>query len=142
MLIKQLSVFIENKKGRLSTVTGLLRDHHIDIRALSVADTKDFGIVRLIVTDTDKALEVLKDANCMLKVSHVIGIGVADQPGGLATVMDVLREGGITVEYMYAYVSRIADTAFVILRADDNQKAAELLQAKGVQLLSSADVCG
>ena len=120
----------------------MLRDHYIDIRALSVADTKDFGIVRLIVTDTDKAFEVLKDANCMLKVSHVIGIGVADQPGGLATVMDMLREGGITVEYMYAYVSRIADTAFVILRADDNQKAAELLQAKGVQLLSSADVCG
>lgn len=87
MLIKQLSVFIENKKGRLSTVTGLLRDHHIDIRALSVADTKDFGIVRLIVTDTDKAFEVLKDANCMLKVSHVIGIGVADQPGDRKSVV-------------------------------------------------------
>ena len=142
MQIKQLSVFIENKTGRLSTITGMLRDNHIDIRALSIADTKDFGIVRLIVTDTDKAYEVLKEANCMLKVANVIGIGVADQPGGLAAVMDLLRDGGITVEYMYAYVSRIEDTAFVILRADNNQKAAELLQANGVKLLSAEDVCG
>ena len=140
MLMKQLSIFLQNKPGRLSAVTKFLQDNQIDIRALSIADTKDFGIVRLIVNNPDKAKEVLSEADCMLKISHVIAIGVADQPGGLHTVMNVLFENKIGVEYMYAFVSRTEDTAYVILRADDNQRALQVLEANKIKILTQEDV--
>ncbi|MBQ8906747.1 MAG: ACT domain-containing protein [Ruminococcus sp.] len=140
MLIKQLSIFLENKPGRLTAVTRSLSEAGIDIRALSIADTKDFGIVRLIVSNPDKAKEALAEANCMIRVNHVIAIAVEDRPGGLANVLEMLVENKIGVEYMYSYVSRTADTAYVILRADDNKRAEALLSEQGVKLLSPEDV--
>lgn len=140
MLIKQLSIFIENKPGRLTAITKRLSECGIDIRALSIADTKDFGIVRLIVSNPEKAKEVLAEANCMFRINHVIAIAVEDRPGGLSSVLEILGENKIGVEYMYAYVSRTADTAYVILRADDNKRAEEILSEQGVHLLSPEDV--
>lgn len=140
MLIKQLSIFLENKPGRLTAVTRRLKESGIDIRALSIADTKDFGIVRLIVSDPEKAKEALQETNCMMRVSHVLAVGVADRPGGLCEVMEILCDNKIGVEYMYAFVSRTADTAYVILRADDNKRAEEVLTAAGIRILDANEV--
>lgn len=140
MLIKQLSIFLENKPGRLTAVTRSLRENGIDIRALSIADTKDFGIVRLIVSNPEKAKDALAEANCMIRINHVIAIAVEDRPGGLGDVLEMLGENQIGVEYMYAYVSRTAETAYVILRADDNKHAEAILSEQGVKMLSAEEV--
>ena len=140
MTIKQLSVFVENKQGRLSEITGILQDTGVDIRALSLADTTDFGILRLIVDKEEAAEAALRGAG--FTVSLTIAIGVSDRPGGLAEAMAVLRDGGISVEYMYAFISRRKDTAYVILRVDDNARAAELVQGAGFSVLREADIEG
>lgn len=141
-MIKQLSIFLENKRGRLSTLTRILKENHVDIRALSIADSKDYGIVRLIVDDTETACNVLIQADFMLKLSEVIAIGVSDCPGGLAAVMDLMHENSIDVEYMYAFVSRTANTAYVVLRADDNQHAETVFAKNGISLLSPEEIGG
>ncbi|MDR0903744.1 MAG: acetolactate synthase [Ruminococcus sp.] len=139
MLIKQLSVFVENKKGRLSAITDILRQGGIDIRALSVADTKDFGILRLIVNDVDKAYAALKGGDCLVSLTDVIAVQIKDKPGGLADAMDLLTEAGISVEYMYAFISKSEGAASVILRVDDNQKAINVLSAK-FKILTQAEI--
>ena len=140
MTVKQLSVFVENKQGRLSEITGILHDTGVDIRALSLADTTDFGILRLIVDKEEAAEAALRGAGFTVSLTPVIAIGVADRPGGLTQAMMVLRDGGISVEYMYAFISRTADTAYVILRVDDNQKAVELVQKAGFSVLTDAEI--
>lgn len=140
MLIKQISIFVENKPGRLSGITRLLKENDIDIRALSIADTKDFGILRLIVSNPDKAVEVLKTHDCMVSLTSVIAVGISDKPGGLADVMDTLYAYNISVEYMYAFISKEADKAYVILRADSNDKALEALAEKDYTILTSTQV--
>lgn len=139
-MIKQISIFVENKAGRLKAMTNILKDNNIDIRALSIADTKDFGILRLIVNDPDKACGVLKDAECTVTITNVLAVGVDDNPGGLAKVMDTLYENSISVEYMYAFVSKSEDVAYVILRVADNKKAAEILENAGIKLLTSQEI--
>jgi hypothetical protein len=139
MLIKQLSVFVENKKGRLSAITDILRKNNIDIRALSVADTKDFGILRLIVDDYQKAYDALKSEECLVSLTNVIAVSITDKPGGLADAMDILTEAGISVEYMYAFISKSAGAASVIFRVEDNDKATEVLSGK-FKLLSQSEV--
>ena len=140
MSIKQISIFVENKPGRLSAVTQLLSEHGIDIRALSIADTKDFGILRLIVNNPDKACEVLKEADCTVSITNVIAIGINDKPGGLAAAMDVLYSANISVEYMYAFISKTDNEAYVILRVQNNEVAASALEEKGFKVLSPEDV--
>ncbi|MDR0943764.1 MAG: acetolactate synthase [Ruminococcus sp.] len=139
MLIKQLSVFVENKKGRLSAITDILRQSEIDIRALSVADTKDFGILRLIVNDVDKAYTALKNGECLVSLTDVIAVQITDRPGGLADAMDILSSAEISVEYMYAFISKSDGLASVILRVDDNQKAQNVLSDK-FKLLTQAEI--
>jgi hypothetical protein len=139
MLIKQLSIFVENKKGRLSAITDLLRKSGIDIRALSVADTKDFGILRLIVNDVEKAYSALKGGDCLVSLTDVIAVQIEDKPGGLADAMDLLYSAEISVEYMYAFISKCAGVASVILRVDDNKKAVDVLSAK-FKLLTQAEI--
>lgn len=136
MYIKQISIFIENKPGRLLSITRILEQNQIDIRALSVSDTKDFGILRLIVSDPDKACEVLRQAECTVTLTEVIGIGIKDRPGGLAEAVDVLDSKNINIEYMYAFISRTDETAYVILRVEDNAKAVAALNAKGISVIS------
>lgn len=140
MFIKQISVFVENKAGRLAEITGLLERNNIDIRALSIADTRDFGILRLIVNDPDTAEKVLKDAGFTVSLTQVIAIGVNDEPGGLASAMKTLYENKISVEYMYAFISRTDKTAFVILRVEDNEKAIEVLEKFHIKVLTSEDL--
>ena len=140
MTIKQLSVFVENKQGRLSEITGILQGAWVDIRALSLADTTDFGILRLIVDKEDVAEAALRGAGLTVSLTPVIAAGIADRPGGLAEAMALLRDGGISVEYMYAFISRRKEMAYVILRVDDNGKAAELLQKAAFPLLTEEEI--
>jgi hypothetical protein len=139
MLIKQLSVFVENKKGRLSAITDILRKNNIDIRALSVADTKDFGILRLIVNDYQKAYDALKLEDCLVSLTNVIAVSITDKPGGLADAMNLLTDADISVEYMYAFISKSAGEASVIFRVENNEKAVEVLSGK-FKLLTQSEV--
>ena len=142
MIIKQISVFVENKAGRQAEITTLLAEAGVDIRALSVADTNDFGILRLIVNDPDKAEEMLKEHGYTVALTKVLAIGIHDQPGGLAAPMKTLFEHHISVEYMYAFISKSVDTAYVILRVEDNERAAQVLQESGVKLVPEDEVYG
>ena len=140
MTVNQLSVFVENKQGRLSEITSILQQNQVDIRALSIADTTHFGILRLIVDKPAQAETALKEAGFTVSLTPVIAIGVADRPGGLAEALALLRDGGISVEYMYAFVSRKKDSAFVILRVDDNGKAVELMKNGGFSVLRESEI--
>jgi len=140
MLIKQISVFLENKSGRLAEVTKILGENNIDISALSIADTTDFGILRLIVNNPDMAEKVLKENEFTVSTTNVIGIAVEDKPGGLNKALSVLEKSDIGIEYMYAFVGKAADEAMVIIRVDDSDKAIETLQNNGIKVLSSESV--
>jgi len=140
MLIEQLSIFVENKPGRMAEITKLLEDNSIDIRALSIADTRDFGIMRLIVNNPSKAEKIFKDSGCTVSLTNVIAIGVEDKPGGLAKAMGVLFHNEISVEYMYAFISRTDDMAFVILRVEDNESALKALDKNGIRILKSSEI--
>ncbi|MBE6839223.1 MAG: ACT domain-containing protein [Ruminococcus sp.] len=140
MFIKQLSVFVENKPGRLTEVTRILGEAGVDIRALSIADTRDFGILRLIVNDPDKALAILKEKSYSVTLTNVIAVGINDTPGGLNKAMEILYANNISVEYMYAFISKTDDIAYVILRVDSNEKAISALEENNFSLLTSKDI--
>ena len=135
MQIKQLSVFIENEPGRLADITEVLSSHNIDIRAISVADTSDFGILRIIVDKPDEAVAVLKEAGMTVSLSKVIAVGIGDITGEFSRAIRILADAKIGVEYVYAFVSRDKGKAYVIIRADDGNKAAEVLSQNGVEIL-------
>ncbi len=126
MKIKQISVFVENKSGNLADVTGLLASNKIDIGALSLADTTDFGIVRMIVSDTQKAVDILKSKGFAVKCTEVTAIAVEDVPGGLSKILEEMKEKNIAVEYMYAFVGKSESCAMVVMRVSDPD-AAELI---------------
>ena len=140
MPIKQISVFIENKAGRLADITAVLEKAGVDIRALSVADTTNYGILRLIVSDPDQAEEALKNAGMTVSITTVLGIGIPDVPGGFSRAIQVLSDGGISVEYAYAFITPRVGTAYVIIRVEDNERAAEVLQAKGISLINQDEI--
>jgi hypothetical protein len=140
MKVEQLAVFLENKSGRLAAIAKTLSDNSINIRALSVADTADFGILRLIVDDTDKATRVLKEKGFTVGMADVIAVEVADRPGGLARVLAVLHEAGLNVEYMYAFVQKSLENAVLIFRFDDPDMAITILQNAGIRILTSQEV--
>lgn len=132
MLIDQVSVFVENQEGRLAAVTELLADAGVDILALSIADTTDFGILRIVVDDTEKAVKVLRDNDRIVKVTEVLGVKMDNQPGVFAKVVRLLADNGIGIEYTYAYAAgRGADSAALVLRVGDNEKATEILKNAG-----------
>ena len=137
MTINQLSVFIENKRGRLAEITKILKENGVDIRALSIADTKEFGILRLIVNDAQKEADVLKEDGFTVSLTKVVAIGIDDRPGGLAAAMEVLRDNEISVEYMYAFISRSEDTAYVILRVANNEEAVRIFTENGFKVMCS-----
>ncbi len=139
MLIKQLSVFVENKKGRLSEILGVLSDNNIDISALSIADTSEFGILRMIVSDPETAKQKLRESGVIVKTSDVIGMIVDDKPGALAKDIQLLSENGVTVEYTYAFLSRNHDNALVVLRTDDNEKTEKILSENKIGMASPSD---
>ena len=135
MLIKQISVFVENAPGQLSEVTKVLGDNGIDMSALSLADTSEFGILRLIVDKPEAAALALKEAGLTVSITNVIAVGIDDTPGAFSVPMRILADAGIDVEYMYAFISRDTKKAYVILRVADNDVATKVLLDKGVTLL-------
>ncbi len=140
MLIQQLSVFVENQPGQLAETTAVLHRKGIDIRALSLADTTDFGILRLIVSAPEQAMQALEEVGITVTITNVIAIGVPDEPGGLSQALAKLSSHGVSVEYMYAFIGRTSNTAYVILRPDDTQKALAVLEQCGIQTLSAQEI--
>jgi hypothetical protein len=139
--IRQISVFVENKQGRLSAIIRILKDNGINIRAISIADTKDFGILRLIVSDPDLACEKLREQKCTVTITEVVAIEIQDELGMLSSVMDILAEDKVNVEYMYAFLSKSDNKASIILRVDDNVKASEAFKKAGVIQLTENNIC-
>jgi len=135
MKVEQISIFIENKSGRLAEITRILGEAYINIRALSLADTSDFGILRLIVNKVEQAKTVLKEKGFTVNKTEVVAVEVPDQPGGLSAILQVLDREQINVEYMYAFVERCGGNAVIIFRFDDIDKAINTLTANGIRIL-------
>ena len=142
MKVEQISVFLENKSGRLSEVTRILGAGGINLRALTLADTTDFGILRLIVNDNKRAVELLKQNGFTVGTTEVVAVEIPDRPSGLADVLDLLGSAAINVEYMYAFVEPRAGSAVVIFRFDEPEKAIAALQKSGVAILPGEKVYG
>ena len=142
MQIQQLSIFVENKSGRLAEITEALANANVDIRALSIADTSNFGILRLIVDKPEQAVAILKEKHLTVLLTNVIAVGINDQPGEFAKAMRVLANNNIGVEYMYAFISRAKGKAYVIIRAEQDQKALEVLEAGGITILTAEEFYG
>ena len=140
MKVEQISVFLENKAGRLAEVTRILGEAGINIRALSLADTTDFGILRLIVDRYDRAREILKEKGFTVGKTEVVAAEVPDRPGGLASVLQVLAQAGINVEYMYAFVQHSGKNAVIIFRFDELEEAIHLLQKEGIHIYKGEEV--
>ena len=140
MSIKQLTVFVENKQGAVIPITEILSENNINIRALSIAETEDFGILRLIVNDVDAAEKMLKEAGYLIKVTDVVGVKIGDAPGKLTEALKVLSENKINLEYLYAFMARTEKHAYVVLRVADNAHAEKALEEAGFHLISDADV--
>ncbi|GBE00355.1 hypothetical protein BMS3Abin07_02406 [bacterium BMS3Abin07] len=140
MKVEQISIFLENKSGRLTEVTGILAENGINIRALSLADTADFGILRIITNDTEKAKKVLKDNGFTVGKNEVVAIEVPDRPGGLSGILRALAGQDINVEYMYAFVQKSGENAIIIFRFDEIEKAISTLQKAGVRILRGEEV--
>jgi hypothetical protein len=140
MKVKQLSIFMENRAGRLAEVVRLLGTSGINIRALSLADTSDFGILRLIVSNVDKALKILREAGHTVSLTDVVAVEVPDQPGGLSSVLEPLRAAGVNVEYMYAFVEKATDKAVVIFRFENLDAALGILTKAHISVLPADTV--
>jgi len=138
MKVEQLSIFLENKPGGLEQVTRILKDAEINIRTLSLADTTDFGILRLIVNDVDAAALVLKTQGLRVSRTTVVAVEVPDRPGGLHGILEVLSRNGINIEYLYAFVEKSGRNAVIIFRFDDPDTAIEVLQKNGLTVLPGA----
>ncbi|MGB9588764.1 MAG: ACT domain-containing protein [Armatimonadota bacterium] len=140
MKVKQLSIFLENQSGRLAEVMGTIGTEGVNIRALSLADTSGFGILRLIVNDVSKAKSALQNKGFTVSETDVIAVEVPDRPGGLASILDVFAERGINIEYMYAFVEKSSENAVVIFRIENVDEAVKALQSRGVRILSAEEV--
>jgi hypothetical protein len=137
MRVEQISVFLENKAGRLAEVTRILAETGVNIRALSLADTSDFGILRLIVNDNNKAKEALKKHGFTVGKTDVVAVEVEDRPGGLHKILDSLFQANVNVEYMYAFVQQSGSNAVIIFRFDNLEEAVKVLQANGVTVIEA-----
>ncbi len=140
MAIKQLSIFVENREGTLVTVTDTIAKAGVDIRAMSVADTNDFGIFRLIVTDIAKAKQALDAANAFVSITEVVAVALEDKPGSLAQVVKILADNNINIEYMYAFITVSKQFAYVVLRVEDNVVTEKILSENGVKLVTEEDM--
>lgn len=140
MTISQLSIFAENKPGALVEIIDVLGNADIDIRAMSIADTSDFGIMRLIVNDVEKAKKALDEIGCVVSETPVIAAAVSDRPGALADIMKLLAQNGINIEYMYAFVTISKQHAYTVLRVEDNSRAGKILEENGIKLVTKEDI--
>ena len=136
MATKQISVFLENKSGRLGEVTRILGEGEINLRAMSIADTADFGILRLIADNSDRALKILDSNNFTAKVTDVLAVEVPDKPGGLAQVMKVFSENDVNIEYLYVSLERNKDNAVIIFKVENIELGAKVLEENSFNLVS------
>lgn len=136
-MVPQLSVFLQNKSGKIAAITRALSDHQIDIRALSIADTTDFGILRMLVSDIQKAKQVLTGQNCILSVNDVVVVAVPDRTGGLAEVLSLLAEAKVDIEYMYSLIGREDNMADMVFRVSDEATFRTVLQQHGLQTITA-----
>lgn len=140
MFIKQLSVFVENKHGRLESIIDALGKNNVNIRALSIADTTDFGVLRIIVDDNLRAKEALDEVGVISKTTDVIAVYIDDRTGGLHSILKIVSEAGISVEYMYAFLGRTEGKALMVLKADDEAGAKKILEESGVKIASPKEI--
>ncbi|MCX7913407.1 MAG: ACT domain-containing protein [Thermodesulfovibrionales bacterium] len=140
MKVEQISIFVENRSGRLAQVTKVLADADINIRALYLAEAGDFGVLRLIVNDTEKAVKVLKENGFTVSKTEVVAIAVPDRPGGLAKILNKIKDYGVNVEYMYAFIEKSTENAIVIFCFDESNKAVDILKREGVKILRGEEV--
>jgi hypothetical protein len=140
MIVKQISIFLENRRGRLAELIQLLGENKINIRAISLADTSDFGIVRMIVNDTERAYQIVKGSGHTVSRNDVIAVEVQDKPGGLAAVLGILQESGLNVEYLYGFLEKKTDKAIMILRFEETDEALKVLKKAGASLLSDQEL--
>ena len=140
MSLKQVTVFVENKPGALVAITDTLAAHNVNLRALSIADTQEFGILRLIVNDTATALSTLSAEGYLINTTDVVGVKIGDEPGKLSKALQVLDEAGINMEYLYAFMARTEKHAYVVLRVADNAAAEAALEKAGFHIITDADV--
>ena len=139
MTINQISVFLENKSGRIAEVTRVLAEAGINLRAMTIADTADFGILRIIANNYEKAREVLEANEFTTRVTRVLGIEVSDEPGGLYKIMKLFKDNGVNIEYLYAFLSSSGQGAYVVLRVADNAAAEKTLTDAGYNILADED---
>ena len=132
-MIKQISIFVENKFGRLAKIIEILGKSGIDISALSIADTTDFGVLRLIVNEPEKAVGVLKENGVIAKITDVIGVAIDDRPSGLSEILNVLTESEIVIDYMYAFVGKTHGKAMMVVKTDNMPKTAEVLKSRNIE---------
>lgn len=140
MALKQLTVFVENKQGTVVSVTDTLAAHNVNLRALSIAETEGFGILRLIVDNEEAAKKVLAEEGYLIKITEVVGVKIGDAPGKLTEALRVLNKADINMEYLYAFMARTEKHAYVVLRVQDNVKAETVLEQAGYHIITEADV--
>ena len=140
MKVRQVSIFLENRSGRLAKISTALGAADINIRAMSLADTSDFGILRLIVTDAEKAVEILKDHGFTVRITEVVAVAIPDIPGALGNLLSIMEHVGLNVEYMYAFIQKSLDEAILIFRFDDLDKALETLFESDITVLNEEKV--
>ena len=137
MKIKQISIFLENTAGRIADVTKVLKDNSINLRAIMIADTADFGILRIITDDSDKALSVLKEAKFTTKTTDVLAISISDKVGALHDVMALFQNNGINIEYLYASLEKTGDTAIIIFKVEDADKGLKVIEENGLSTVGN-----
>ena len=140
MYIKQISAFIENSHGRLTDFTDILGAEGVDLIALSIADTTNFGILRAIVADSEKAIKAIREKGFTANITEVLAVAVPDVPGGLAGVLALLRDNDISIEYLYSFVRKVGNDAIIIFRVDQPDKTGRLLLEKGIKLLTQEEI--
>ena len=140
MTIHQISVFLENRAGQLADITGILADAQIDLRAINIAETADYGVVRMIVDNSEQATSILLSKGFILSMTPVLAVAVPDAPGGLAPVLALLAEGDIDIEYMYSLFTHQEGKAYMVFRVSDEEKFVKLLASKGMETVSNAEL--
>ena len=140
MFIKQLSIFVENKFARLEAIIDCLSKNNINLRALSLADTADYGVLRVIVDDADKAKKALNDMGVIAKLTDVVAVYIDDRSGGLASVLSILKNDEISIEYMYAFLGRTEGKALMVLKADDEAKTEKVLAENSIPMASQENI--
>ena len=135
MTVKQISVFVENEAGRLAEITRILYENNIDLRALSIAETRDFGVLRLIVDDTYKTACILKEAGYIVSITPVLAVAISDEPGSLCKILQILSDNDVSLEYTYAFTTSRQGLAYMVFRVEDHERAAQVLSQQGVKLL-------